>query len=336
MCCFFLLSKLFFFSSSSSSSHQLKPALISSCPDPNKVNFTPHGGSAFCPVSLLKPLLPSMDALFRSLTISPTGGRLSPGTSSCQASSAANRPPPPEAAPSPAMGEKSGEGLAFWWHVWRKHSLWRTLLMVLFYFREGLFLFMLVWNNLKTGKKKLWKKKLAYLYTIKLRSFISCLFWVSSLCDTPLKKKRPDLVLSFHNPKIFLCERLTASTEQLSSVLVHIFFFFLPPQRSHDVHLIVAFKVCPEVHVEQQNKNLPFWMILSKIVICNWLLDHEAKLTFHLLLVYKSTTNQWGTTFLLHGMTSPTKTDDAMKSHFVDCRSQGNFYQLFDLGNIST
>ncbi|CAG12647.1 unnamed protein product, partial [Tetraodon nigroviridis] len=38
-----------------------KPAVISSCPDPNKINFTPHGGSAFCPVSLLKPLLPSVD-----------------------------------------------------------------------------------------------------------------------------------------------------------------------------------------------------------------------------------------------------------------------------------
>uniref|UniRef100_A0A668AVZ7 Protein FAM117A-like n=1 Tax=Myripristis murdjan TaxID=586833 RepID=A0A668AVZ7_9TELE len=47
------------------------PALISSCPDLNKVNFTPHGGSAFCPVSLLKPLLPSMDLLLRSLTVSP-------------------------------------------------------------------------------------------------------------------------------------------------------------------------------------------------------------------------------------------------------------------------
>lgn len=42
--------------------HQSKPALVSSCPDPNKVNFTPHGGSAFCPVSLLKPLLPSAPA----------------------------------------------------------------------------------------------------------------------------------------------------------------------------------------------------------------------------------------------------------------------------------
>uniref|UniRef100_A0A8C2ZDX9 Family with sequence similarity 117 member Ab n=1 Tax=Cyclopterus lumpus TaxID=8103 RepID=A0A8C2ZDX9_CYCLU len=49
------------------------PALLSSCPDPNKVNFTPHGGSAFCPVSLLKPLHPSMDLLFRSLAVSPAG-----------------------------------------------------------------------------------------------------------------------------------------------------------------------------------------------------------------------------------------------------------------------
>ncbi|XP_038140943.1 protein FAM117A-like isoform X1 [Cyprinodon tularosa] len=45
-----------------------------SCPDPNKVNFTPHGGSAFCPVSLLKPLLPSMDLLFRGLSVSPITG----------------------------------------------------------------------------------------------------------------------------------------------------------------------------------------------------------------------------------------------------------------------
>ncbi|XP_051904151.1 protein FAM117A isoform X2 [Hippocampus zosterae] len=42
-----------------------------SCPDLNKVNFTPHGGSAFCRVSVLKPLLPSMDLLFRGLSVSP-------------------------------------------------------------------------------------------------------------------------------------------------------------------------------------------------------------------------------------------------------------------------
>uniref|UniRef100_W5KXX3 Family with sequence similarity 117 member Ab n=1 Tax=Astyanax mexicanus TaxID=7994 RepID=W5KXX3_ASTMX len=47
-----------------------QPNLLS-CPDPNKVNFTPYGGSAFCPVSLLKPLLPSVDFLFRSLSVSP-------------------------------------------------------------------------------------------------------------------------------------------------------------------------------------------------------------------------------------------------------------------------
>uniref|UniRef100_A0A8D3DWW1 Family with sequence similarity 117 member A n=1 Tax=Scophthalmus maximus TaxID=52904 RepID=A0A8D3DWW1_SCOMX len=51
-----------------------EPLLHPSCPDPNKVNFTPHGGSAFCPVSLLKPLLPSMDLLFRGLSVSPVTG----------------------------------------------------------------------------------------------------------------------------------------------------------------------------------------------------------------------------------------------------------------------
>ncbi|XP_008327539.1 protein FAM117A isoform X2 [Cynoglossus semilaevis] len=53
------------------SSCQIEPILQPSCPDPNKVNFTPHGGSAFCPVSLPKPLLPSMDLLFRGLSVSP-------------------------------------------------------------------------------------------------------------------------------------------------------------------------------------------------------------------------------------------------------------------------
>ncbi|XP_023655632.2 protein FAM117A-like [Paramormyrops kingsleyae] len=56
----------------------------SSCPDPNKVNFTPHGGSAFCPVSLLKPLLPSVDFLFRSLSVSPVAGCSSQGSAPYQ------------------------------------------------------------------------------------------------------------------------------------------------------------------------------------------------------------------------------------------------------------
>uniref|UniRef100_A0A8C7ISE0 Family with sequence similarity 117 member A n=1 Tax=Oncorhynchus kisutch TaxID=8019 RepID=A0A8C7ISE0_ONCKI len=56
------------------SPRQREPLLQVSCPDPNKVNFTPHGGSAFCPVSLLKPLLPSMDLLFRGLSVSPVTG----------------------------------------------------------------------------------------------------------------------------------------------------------------------------------------------------------------------------------------------------------------------
>ncbi|XP_016415092.1 protein FAM117A-like [Sinocyclocheilus rhinocerous] len=44
---------------------------VSSCPDPNKVNFTPHTGSAFCPVNLPKPLLPPVDFLICSLSVSP-------------------------------------------------------------------------------------------------------------------------------------------------------------------------------------------------------------------------------------------------------------------------
>uniref|UniRef100_A0A8C2EYT3 Family with sequence similarity 117 member Ab n=1 Tax=Cyprinus carpio TaxID=7962 RepID=A0A8C2EYT3_CYPCA len=42
-----------------------------SCPDPNKVNFTTHTGSAFCPVNLPKPLLPPVDFLICSLSVSP-------------------------------------------------------------------------------------------------------------------------------------------------------------------------------------------------------------------------------------------------------------------------
>uniref|UniRef100_W5N180 Family with sequence similarity 117 member A n=1 Tax=Lepisosteus oculatus TaxID=7918 RepID=W5N180_LEPOC len=56
----------------------LGQAFLLSCPDRNKVNFTPTG-SAFCPVSLLKPLLPSMDFLFRSLSVSPVTAACSSG-----------------------------------------------------------------------------------------------------------------------------------------------------------------------------------------------------------------------------------------------------------------
>lgn len=35
------------------------------CPDRNKVNFIPNSGSAFCFVSILKPLLPAPDLSFR-------------------------------------------------------------------------------------------------------------------------------------------------------------------------------------------------------------------------------------------------------------------------------
>ncbi|KAJ4940918.1 hypothetical protein JOQ06_027209 [Pogonophryne albipinna] len=89
----------------SSSPRQPMPALLSSCPDPNKVNFTPYGGSAFCPVSLLRPLLPSMDMLFRSLAVSPAGSCSSQGMGQAL-------PDPPSTSPA-VMGESSGEGLAF-------------------------------------------------------------------------------------------------------------------------------------------------------------------------------------------------------------------------------
>ncbi|XP_061667051.1 protein FAM117A-like [Syngnathoides biaculeatus] len=56
-----------------STSTQQKPVPISSCPDPNKVNFTPHGGSAFCPISLPTALLPSVDLLLRSLSVTSQG-----------------------------------------------------------------------------------------------------------------------------------------------------------------------------------------------------------------------------------------------------------------------
>ncbi|KAF3853584.1 hypothetical protein F7725_014272 [Dissostichus mawsoni] len=90
---------------SCSSPRQPMPALLSSCPDPNKVNFTPYGGSAFCPVSLLRPLLPSMDMLFRGLAVSPAGFCSSQGTGQAP-------PDPPSASPA-VVGESSGEGLAF-------------------------------------------------------------------------------------------------------------------------------------------------------------------------------------------------------------------------------
>ncbi|XP_047466085.1 glucocorticoid-induced transcript 1 protein-like isoform X2 [Mugil cephalus] len=97
-----------------SSLHQPKPAqLISSCPDPNKVNFTPHGTSAFCPVSLLKPLLPSMDLLFRSLAVSPASSCCSGGQGSGSGSGPRASPQDPPPPPPPEVGETSGEGLAF-------------------------------------------------------------------------------------------------------------------------------------------------------------------------------------------------------------------------------
>lgn len=106
--CMLVVFFLIFFFFFSSTPLKVKPALISSCPDPNKVNFTPHGGSAFCPVSLLKPLLPSMDMLFRSLSVSPTGDHSSPGSGSV----AASRPTPPDTVSTPPLAGISSQGLA--------------------------------------------------------------------------------------------------------------------------------------------------------------------------------------------------------------------------------
>ncbi|XP_043820126.1 protein FAM117A isoform X2 [Dromiciops gliroides] len=50
---------------------------LPSCPDKNKVHFNPTG-SAFCPVSLVKPLFPSMGFLFRNCP--PTPGSPCPST----------------------------------------------------------------------------------------------------------------------------------------------------------------------------------------------------------------------------------------------------------------
>ncbi|XP_055263570.1 protein FAM117A isoform X1 [Moschus berezovskii] len=58
-------------------------AFLTSCPDKNKVHFNPTG-SAFCPVSLMKPLFPSMGFIFRNCPSSP-GSPLPPASS---------RPPP--------------------------------------------------------------------------------------------------------------------------------------------------------------------------------------------------------------------------------------------------
>ncbi|GAA6100690.1 protein FAM117A [Tachysurus ichikawai] len=77
-----------------------EPPAQPSCPDPNKVNFTPHGGSAFCPVSLLKPLLPSMDLLFRGLSVSPVTGCSGQNTCMTTANPVSEYLPLPDSTPS--------------------------------------------------------------------------------------------------------------------------------------------------------------------------------------------------------------------------------------------
>lgn len=62
---------------SSSPDHTFQP----SCPDKNKVHFNPTG-SAFCPVSLVKPLFPNVGLLFRGF---PASSSPATGTfTSCQ------------------------------------------------------------------------------------------------------------------------------------------------------------------------------------------------------------------------------------------------------------
>ncbi|KAJ6658186.1 hypothetical protein lerEdw1_001453 [Lerista edwardsae] len=59
---------------------------LPSCPDKNKVHFNPTG-SAFCQFSLVKPLIPNVDFLFRDF--SSSSSPMPPGTfSSCQPTSA--------------------------------------------------------------------------------------------------------------------------------------------------------------------------------------------------------------------------------------------------------
>ncbi|XP_068022457.1 protein FAM117A isoform X2 [Melanerpes formicivorus] len=74
-----------------------------SCPDKNKVHFNPTG-SAFCPVSLVKPLFPNVGFLFRGF---PASGSPGMGTfPSCQ-------PPAPSpllGARQDAVGQSSSEG----------------------------------------------------------------------------------------------------------------------------------------------------------------------------------------------------------------------------------
>ncbi|XP_049655372.1 protein FAM117A isoform X2 [Accipiter gentilis] len=80
-----------------------------SCPDKNKVHFNPTG-SAFCPVSLVKPLFPNMGLLFRGFPASS-----SPGTgtfTSCQPT-----------APSPFLGVRKDAAVDSFSEVSKSPSL---------------------------------------------------------------------------------------------------------------------------------------------------------------------------------------------------------------------
>lgn len=153
----FFISSLFF----SSTIQKLKPAVISSCPDPNKINFTPHGGSAFCPVSLLKPLLPSMDLLFRSLAVSPVDGCLSQEPTSCTSTPAPLDP----AMASAVMGDSSGKGLVFW-----------SADQILFVCRKCERGMIVIVDNYLVEKYHSYKSS---------AGFVCCLFWVFGHYDIP-------------------------------------------------------------------------------------------------------------------------------------------------------
>ncbi|XP_053722333.1 protein FAM117A-like [Synchiropus splendidus] len=84
--------------------HKPKLVHISSCPDPKKVNFTPYGGSAFCPVNL-----PPMDLLLCNFNTS-TENCSSHGSSPCRATSTSNPASPPDPRAAASVETKSGTG----------------------------------------------------------------------------------------------------------------------------------------------------------------------------------------------------------------------------------
>lgn len=88
-------------------------ALLYSCPDKNKVNFNPTG-SAFCPVHILKPLLPTVDLILRhlpaSISTTPSSAGVSSSTlTSCQSTTQVSFQQPMENSGSTDFAELSKE-----------------------------------------------------------------------------------------------------------------------------------------------------------------------------------------------------------------------------------